>query len=310
MASRRSRRPPESVDLPQLPRRVPLHPARGRLVWSTNRALTIGLALGSLIARPAADRHRVRRQAADRRDRSSRARHARRGRPRRRDVLGRRRARRSWSRLALVAAHARHLPVAVAPAARPEDQRRDPREGADARARRSSRTRELYDKLTRARREASSRPLSLVSQAFELGQSLVTLDRPRRAARRVLADRARGAGRRGDPAVRRRAEVLAATRSGCRAGARPRRASSSTSRRCSRARITRRRSSCSASGRASSSRYKRHLRQALRRRSRRSRSAAAIWALVLGTIGQIAFYGMYLWIAFATIDGDDHARRR
>jgi ATP-binding cassette subfamily B protein len=34
---------------------------------------------------------------------------------------------------------------------------------------------ELYDKLTRARREASSRPLSLVSQAFELGQSTVTL---------------------------------------------------------------------------------------------------------------------------------------
>jgi ATP-binding cassette, subfamily B, bacterial len=28
-----------------------------------------------------------------------------------------------------------------------------------------------------------------------------------------------------------------------------------------------------------------------------------IWALVLGTIGQVAFYGMYLWIAYATIDG-------
>ena len=34
---------------------------------------------------------------------------------------------------------------------------------------------ELYDRMTRARREASSRPLSLVSQTFELGQSLVTL---------------------------------------------------------------------------------------------------------------------------------------
>jgi hypothetical protein len=34
---------------------------------------------------------------------------------------------------------------------------------------------ELYDSLTRARREASSRPLSLVSQTFELGQSLITL---------------------------------------------------------------------------------------------------------------------------------------
>jgi ABC-type multidrug transport system fused ATPase/permease subunit len=34
---------------------------------------------------------------------------------------------------------------------------------------------ELYDSLTRARREASSRPLSLVSQTFELGQSIITL---------------------------------------------------------------------------------------------------------------------------------------
>ena len=34
---------------------------------------------------------------------------------------------------------------------------------------------ELYDKMTRARREASSRPLSLVTETFDLGQSLVTL---------------------------------------------------------------------------------------------------------------------------------------
>jgi ATP-binding cassette subfamily B protein len=34
---------------------------------------------------------------------------------------------------------------------------------------------EIYDKMTRARREASSRPLSLVSQTFELGQSSITL---------------------------------------------------------------------------------------------------------------------------------------
>ena len=34
---------------------------------------------------------------------------------------------------------------------------------------------ELYDRLTRARREASSRPLSLVSQTFEFGQSMITL---------------------------------------------------------------------------------------------------------------------------------------
>src|SRR5262249_5566110 len=29
-----------------------------------------------------------------------------------------------------------------------------------------------------------------------------------------------------------------------------------------------------------------------------------VWALVLGTLGQAAFYGMYLWIAIATIDKD------
>ena len=50
---------------------------------------------------------------------------------------------------------------------------------------------ELYDKMTRARREASSRPLSLVSQTFELGQSIDHARRARRAARGVLADRAR-----------------------------------------------------------------------------------------------------------------------
>ncbi len=44
-----------------------------------------------------------------------------------------------------------------------------------------------------------------------------------------------------------------------------------------------------------------------------------IWGLVLGTVGQAAFYGMYLWIALSrTIDGllntpfrrDDDVRRR
>jgi len=44
------------------------------------------------------------------------------------------------------------------------------------------------------------------------------------------------------------------------------------------------------------------LRQAVRGRSPRSRSTAPIWALILGTIGTIAFYGMYLWITIATID--------
>jgi ATP-binding cassette subfamily B protein len=34
---------------------------------------------------------------------------------------------------------------------------------------------EFYDKLTRARREASSRPIALVSESFALGQSIITL---------------------------------------------------------------------------------------------------------------------------------------
>jgi ATP-binding cassette subfamily B protein len=34
---------------------------------------------------------------------------------------------------------------------------------------------EFYDKLTRARREASSRPLSLVNRTFGLGQNLISL---------------------------------------------------------------------------------------------------------------------------------------
>jgi ATP-binding cassette, subfamily B, bacterial len=34
---------------------------------------------------------------------------------------------------------------------------------------------ELYDRMTRARREASARPLSLVSRTFDLGQSVITL---------------------------------------------------------------------------------------------------------------------------------------
>ena len=48
---------------------------------------------------------------------------------------------------------------------------------------------ELYDKLTRARREASSRPLSLVSQAFELGQSGVTLSASAACSRRSRRSR-------------------------------------------------------------------------------------------------------------------------
>ena len=84
----------------------------------------------------------------------------------------------------------------------------DPREGADARARRTSRTREFYDKLTRARREASSRPLSLVMRTFGLAQNAISLVELRRAARALLAVRGGRAGARGAARLRRRGEVL------------------------------------------------------------------------------------------------------
>ena len=113
---------------------------------------------------------------------------------------------------------------------------------------------EFYDKLTRARREASSRPLRLVharpsgsrrtpSRSSSYGALLAALLAVGGA---VLV--ARGAAR-----VPRRGASSPATRSGCSAGARPRRACRSTSRRCSRARTTPRKSSSSASGRCSSS---------------------------------------------------------
>ena len=144
-----------------------------QLVWSTNRALTIGLAIGSLIAGILPDRHRVRRQAADQRDRRSRASadvhdHA------RRDDVGRRRARprrrARADRSARSASSASLLRQQLGQSINVEIL-----EKALTLELTQFEDSELYDKLTRARREASSRPLSLVSQTFELGQSLVTL---------------------------------------------------------------------------------------------------------------------------------------
>ena len=52
---------------------------------------------------------------------------------------------------------------------------------------------EFYDKLTRARREASTRPLSLVTRTFGLVQNGISLVSYARAARALLALGGRGA---------------------------------------------------------------------------------------------------------------------
>ena len=88
---------------------------------------------------------------------------------------------------------------------------------------------EFYDKLTRARREASSRPLSLVQSNFQVVRNVLTLagyvalllrfsrlDGPRAAARDGAGCSSPRRGSRG-------------RRSGCATGARPIRAGSSTS---------------------------------------------------------------------------------
>jgi ATP-binding cassette subfamily B protein len=105
---------------------------------------------------------------------------------------------------------------------------------------------EFYDKLTRARREASSRPLSMVMRTYGLAQNAVSLASygailVRRS--RSRSSRSRGC-RRSSP--RRNSRAM---RFDCSAGARPRPGCSCTSRRCWHARTTPRRSSCSASGR-------------------------------------------------------------
>ena len=132
--------------------------------------------------------------------------------------------------------------------------------------------------MTRARREASSRPLSLVSQTFELGQSVVTLLGLGALLAAFSPIALARADRRGDPAVRRRAQVLGRRVPAVALAHARRPASRSTSRPCSLARTTPRRSSCSASGRASSRRYKRDLREAVRRRPRAHDPARGVGA--------------------------------
>jgi len=161
---------------------------------------------------------------------------------------------------------------------------------------------ELYDKLTRARREASSRPLSLVSQAFELGQSFVTLVGlggllagfsplalavlivaaiPPFVAELKFSGDAFRLSRWRTPETREQMYVEMVIAQDAYAkevklfGLGPR----------------------------FLSRYKR-IYDVLYAGDRAIAVRRGVWAVVLGTLGQGAFYGMYFWIVVATIGGD------
>ena len=160
---------------------------------------------------------------------------------------------------------------------------------------------ELYDKMTRARREASSRPLSLVSQTFELGQSIVTLIGlggllaafspialavliaaaiPPFVAEIKFSGDAFRLSRWRTPETREQlyVETVLAREDHAKEvmlfGLGPR--------------FLRR--------------YK-AIFDTLYAGDRTIAIRRGIWGLVLGTVGQAAFYGMYLWIALSTIDG-------
>ena len=83
---------------------------------------------------------------------------------------------------------------------------------------------EFYDKLTRARREASSRPLSLVQENFQVLRNGLTLAGYIALLVRVFALAGAGAAA-GDGAGLRLRGAFSARASACATGARPRRAS-------------------------------------------------------------------------------------
>ncbi|HEY4239845.1 MAG TPA: ABC transporter ATP-binding protein [Kofleriaceae bacterium] len=160
---------------------------------------------------------------------------------------------------------------------------------------------ELYDKLTRARREASSRPLSLVSQTFELGQSIITLA----SLGALLAAFSPIA-----------LAVLAAA-------AIPPFVSelkfSGDAFRLSRWRTPETREQMYLETVLANEQHAKEVKlfglgprflqryraifDKLYAGDRAITIKRAVWALVLGAVGTAAFYGMYLWIAFAAIDG-------
>ena len=206
---RQSAQRPEAAEgrgqLAQLPRRVQVQPSRDRPRVGHQSHADHRPRARQPDRRHPAGRRRVRRQAPDRFDRQRLERaHARSA-----DGIGDVGRHRARSR-----DHARdHQPLArhdaqPAPAAaRAEDQRRDPREGADPRA-------HAVRGLGAVRQPDPCAPRGIVAAALARLADLRArtidrhADRPRRAARRVLADRARGADRRRDSAVHLGAQVL------------------------------------------------------------------------------------------------------
>ena len=136
---------------------------------------------------------------------------------------------------------------------------------------------EFYDKLTRARREASTRPLSLVMRTFFLVQNGISLIELRRAARAFLALGGRGAAGGGAAGLRRRGEVLR----GCLSAvplALARDAHADLPRDRARARRPRQGSQALRSGRAAARALPRHLPSVCTRRTARSPSGATCGA--------------------------------
>ena len=161
---------------------------------------------------------------------------------------------------------------------------------------------ELYDRMTRARREASARPLSLVMQTFDLAQGCITLAGlgallfafsplalavlitaalPSFVAEIKFSGDAFRLSRWRTPETREQmyVETVLAREDHAKEvklfGLGPR----------------------------FLHRY-RAIYDKLYDGDRRLTIRRGVWGLVLGIAGTIAFYGMYLWIAIATIDGD------
>ena len=158
---------------------------------------------------------------------------------------------------------------------------------------------DIYDKMTRARREAQSRPLSLVSETFELGQNLITLIGlggllaafspialavlvaaaiPPFVAEIKYAGDAYWLARARTPEVREQLYVEFVLANDAHA----------------------KEVKLFGLGERLMRRYK-SIYALLYANDRTIIVRRGVWALVLGTLGQIAFYGMYAWIAYATI---------
>jgi hypothetical protein len=160
---------------------------------------------------------------------------------------------------------------------------------------------EFYDRLQRARREASSRPLSLVNRTFALAQNGLSLVTYARAALRVLGlDRAGAgaggaAGLRGGGALLGRgvSAVLVAGAGDARAGL-PGDAGS--------ARGLRQGGEALRPRAAVFERY-RAIFERLYGEDRSLTMRRGFWGFALGLVSTAAFYGAYGWIAWAAVAG-------